>query len=379
MRTLAKDLNERFPNIEDFAQALARAYISQEHSSALDKQPIQNRKETSPQQAVARLSNPFHPSFGNCVPAIVTSNGTRVIEPSPHPLDTPATTPAAMLQKQESVVMSAHDLSASKSHNESFVSLSAPSSSHSIAVSQQDVHPSFPEDAPRPVFPIQVQEVQAVPPAEEPLPQKGQRFSRRTIATGLIGLAILGGSGIWYLYDQHHPSSQVFTSGKTNDSSSPNGTRTQNATDASKTTQTMTSPSSNTSPGQRATPSRSTQSTAAVQPTTAYTDQLIPLTVRIDTGLLPAQVQYNSSSDVTVITSKPSIPVVLQITYSIGGSETLGPQTTDRNGKTIFVWNVSGLGLLGTLTSLIATLQATATDTDGQKVDSNAVQVTLLL
>lgn len=111
-------------------------------------------------------------------------------------------------------------------------------------------------------------------------------------------------------------------------------------------------------------PPTSTDSTPTSQPT--------QLTVQITS--IPSQVPNNSRVLVSVTTSEPQIDVKLQVYYNAPPySYTSITRTTDGGGNVTLPWRVQvtapGTG------SIVAIVQAVATDQDGQRVVSPVVKV----
>ncbi|HEY7413952.1 MAG TPA: serine/threonine-protein kinase [Ktedonobacteraceae bacterium] len=170
------------------------------------------------------------------------------------------------------------------------------------------------------------------------------RISRRSmVAGGILGLAALGGVGAtaWYLLDS--PASRsIFSHPRI----APMGTTAKS-------------------------PGRGSQPTPGATKTTTTK----PLMLQISNAGALAAVHFNFTANVIVTANQLGISATVQVTYSNGNVQTLGPQTTDGNGNATFSWRVHPKGG----NSLSAILVASATGADGQTVSSAPVNVKIIL
>jgi len=117
------------------------------------------------------------------------------------------------------------------------------------------------------------------------------------------------------------------------------------------------------------------QSTPALQPTTVQPSPFPqpggPLTVQITS--IPNRVFTNSIVEVSVNTNLPNVTVVLVALYTAPPYRAVvGPVTTDGSGNATLSWSVS-VYIFGSRTQ--ATVYAVAKDQNGQRVQSQAVNV----
>jgi serine/threonine protein kinase len=323
MRALAKEPSERFPQIQDFARALAAAYY-----------------DSLAQQAGAALALPPSPALEPSSPGRKAVNAPSQDQPQPQSDDEiPARHNNSHGPRQQVAPASKTGF------------LAAPVSPNERTV----IDP----DAP----------TQGLTAVVSPAKQKRRMSRRSMLAASILGLAFLGGgsAAAWYLLGSSNSMPGLRTLSRA---------RTAPARTAANTPGGGTSNAGGTGPNANSTNS---PSPAARARATATTAPMAPLTVRISNIGALAQVRINSTDNVVVTTSQPGIPAMVQVTYSDGTMQTLGLQTTDGNGNATFAWHVHSNTGLGKLRNLSATLVASATGMNGQTVSSAPVIAIILL
>ncbi|HEY6543236.1 MAG TPA: hypothetical protein VIZ18_19995 [Ktedonobacteraceae bacterium] len=112
-------------------------------------------------------------------------------------------------------------------------------------------------------------------------------------------------------------------------------------------------------------PTNSAQPTVTVQPGGQLTLQIVNY---------PATVQNNSTVPITVSTNQPGVSVYLQIHYNAQPARAFaGPRTTDANGNVTIPWSVFVFSF--NHKGVQATITATGTDQNGQRVASDPVVI----
>ncbi len=214
-------------------------------------------------------------------------------------------------------------------------------------------------------------------PPNTPLPEAAwmekspKRITRRSVLVGLTGIAAasIAGIGISTLVaapkrQSSSRSSQQKAARASNPANSPDTTDTRKPSTPDKTS--TAAPASTPAPNSTA-------------PAAAPTDQpgsknKQPLTIQIMNP--PTQVQNNSQVNIEISTSEPGVSVVLHISYNSPTIKDVSmQQTSDSSGHANFSWQVRLPNTLSSSTT--ATLSISAVDQNGQKAVAAPLMVSI--
>ena len=372
MRALAKEPSERFPQIQDFARILEKAYQRSwmQQSGAAEQVAFAGQEPL----ATPRSNELPLPSSENDVGA----SATRKFLPSEQDASGPSSYDQAQMP-----IAGQFPLTGETEHNgvesarqAEHSSLSTVFSPPSVLLENQAVAGPF---------------VQNRWSAMSPAKQKRRVSRRAVVAAGMLGLAALaGGSALYLLDSQNLGLTPAFSHAPTRSATkSPNKGTTHSGTGGTGNTPGTGHNGTGSSPSQKQPPSNNPRpgqgSSTQTQPTTPAgggqtgggAGSAPPLTVQIDNGGALLQVNINSNQNVQVSCSQSGVPATVDVTYSNGATQNLGTQATNGSGIATFAWGVNVSGLLGV--SLSATLVASATGANGQTASSAPVTVTILL
>ncbi len=376
MKALAKDPQQRFPSVQDFAQTLEQVYyVNERLVPTVIPAPQNSFVKITPgpvnNAAPVLASSAAHDSIA----AMSLNSKENIHIPANQTTHTPVTIIEEIpvidkaIKKQSIIAIDKDSNTEQEMHQEvqkerdtaALLSADAPgrhtTAQLPAATRQNAMYP--------PLTSRRSMETPAVSIAalKGSLDNDETHISRRTMAASMLGMAVLGGGIFWFLHEQFSTPSPSAIAGQAQGTTAgfkaarPTATPTARATSVpKKSTKTPSHASSVTAqkphnttsvpetvptPQPTAAPPKAQPTpTATSQPTPQPTAPPAPLQVNIVAA--PALVINQASYNVTVSTGRVGVTVALTVNYTgTQHAQTVGPLLTDNNGGANFNWYVN--------------------------------------